>query len=184
MLASYAAIALENYRLFGEVQRLAITDALTGLYNRRHLDELGLREFIRARRFERPLAALMIDIDHFKRVNDSFGHAAGDQVLASLAQRLQAIVREVDILGRYGGEEFVALLPETNRESAIGVAERMRSEVERMLPVIGETEITITVSIGIAMLTPGVADLRSLVADADAALYIAKRAGRNQVAVS
>jgi diguanylate cyclase (GGDEF)-like protein len=183
MLASYAGIALENTRLFGEVQQLAITDALTGLYNRRQLDELGLREFSRARRFERPLAALMIDIDHFKAVNDSFGHAAGDQVLSSIAQRLQAIVREVDILGRYGGEEFVALLPETDREAACAVAGRMRTEVEKMRPVIGDTKIRVTVSIGIAMLTPAVADLKGLVANADAALYLAKRGGRNRISV-
>jgi diguanylate cyclase (GGDEF)-like protein/PAS domain S-box-containing protein len=183
MLASYAAIALDNSRLFKEVQRLAITDSLTGIYNRRHMFELGQREFTRARRFGRPMAVIMLDIDHFKRVNDEFGHAIGDHVLHNLANRLQETIREVDILGRYGGEEFTIILPETDLKAAQILAERLRKRITEPSPGNGCASVTITASIGVAALGPDAPDLADLVAQADAAMYKAKNAGRNRVAV-
>ena len=182
MLASYAAISLDNARLFKEVQRLAITDALTEVNNRRQLFELGQREFNRACRFERPLSAIMLDVDHFKRVNDRLGHAAGDQVLFLLAQGLQQNIRDIDILGRYGGEEFVVLLPETSLPEAMEAAERLRAQVEGALAQSEYGWLAITISMGVACLSPGIQDLSFLIAHADQAMYDAKNAGRNRVA--
>ena len=182
MLASYAAIALDNSRLLKEVQRLAITDPLTEIYNRRHLFELGQREFSRARRFERTLAVMMLDIDHFKRVNDTFGHAMGDQILFELCQRLQEGIRDVDILGRYGGEEFTIILPETEIPAARKIAERLRRRVRTLKAKDDRQEIPITVSIGIACIKADTADIHALIADADAALLKAKQSGRNRIA--
>ena len=182
MLASYAAIALDNARLLAEVQRLAITDPLTEIFNRRQLFELGQREFSRARRFGRPLSALMVDIDLFKDVNDTCGHAAGDQVLQELARRLQSELREVDILGRYGGEEFLIILLETDLEAAVQAAGRLRLHAAQPMMVADGMEVEITVSVGAAAIQDSTRDLAALITCADAALYDAKRAGRNRVA--
>ena len=121
-----AAIALENARLYAEVQQLVVVDELTGLYNRRGLVQFGEREFTRSARFARPLSALMIDLDHFKTVNDTYGHAAGDRVLRQVADCLRSKTRSVDILARYGGEELLLLLPEADLAQATQVAERLR----------------------------------------------------------
>jgi diguanylate cyclase (GGDEF)-like protein len=180
-LATDAAIAIENARLFGEVQRLAITDSLTGLHNRRHFFELAEREFDRARRYRHSLSAIMLDIDHFKQVNDVYGHTIGDLVLQTLATCCLKHVRSSDILARYGGEEFVVLMPETDLIGASVAAERMRWCVEKS-PV--ETEggpVAITISLGVASAAADCADLATLLRAADTALYAAKRAGRNRV---
>jgi diguanylate cyclase (GGDEF)-like protein len=181
MLASYAAIALENLHLFKEVQRLAITDPLTDLHNRRHLFNLGEREFVRARRFERPLSAILVDIDHFKNVNDRYGHTTGDLVLKVLAQRLLLFMREVDIVGRYGGEEFVILLPETTLETATRVAERLRAEIQQPFNLGDGRSLLITVSLGVSTTGSGASNLATLIHQADMAMYSAKNAGRNRV---
>ncbi len=183
MLASYAAIALSNTYLFQTVQQLAITDPLTGIFNRRHLFELGQREFFRALRFKRPITAIMIDIDHFKRVNDNFGHATGDEVLIELAQRMQAITRDIDILARYGGEEFTILVPETNAVEAIAIAERIRKEISHTPFTARGFLFNISISLGIASNHSGTPDLAALIDLADQALYDAKHAGRNRIAV-
>ncbi|MBA4379940.1 MAG: hypothetical protein C0393_04525 [Anaerolinea sp.] len=188
-VANQIAVAIENARLYAKVQQLAITDALTSLYNRRGLFELGRREVERARRFNRPLAGTMFDLDHFKLVNDACGHATGDQVLAGLAARCRPELREVDLLGRYGGEEFVALLPETDLAGALQVAERLRHCVEQSAITTEPTNatphgaITITISVGVAMLDKDCPTLEALIERADRALYAAKQAGRNRVAV-
>ncbi|MEJ2709889.1 MAG: GAF domain-containing protein [Anaerolineales bacterium] len=182
MLAAYAAIALDNSRLLKEVQRLAITDSLTEIYNRRHLFELGQREFSRARRFDRTLTVMMLDIDYFKRVNDTFGHAMGDQILFELCQRLREGVRDVDILGRYGGEEFTIILPETEIPAARKIAERLRRRMRTLKAKDERQEIPITISIGIAAIKPETSDIHELIADADAALLKAKQSGRNRIA--
>jgi diguanylate cyclase (GGDEF)-like protein len=179
--ANQAAAAIANARLFSEVQRLAITDPLTGLYNRRGLYEIGRREVERARRYKRPLSAIMLDIDHFKKINDTYKHATGDQVLRILAERCRSSVREVDLLGRYGGEEIVILLPETDRLGALRAAEHLREDVA-CLPF--ETEVgalEITISLGVADMMEGELDLEMLIDRADEAMYAAKQAGRNQV---
>jgi diguanylate cyclase (GGDEF)-like protein len=182
MLASYAAIALDNATLFQSVQTLAITDPLTGVHNRRHLFELGQHEFQRAKRFKRPLSVLMVDIDRFKRINDQFGHAAGDAVLLRLSSLLKTSVREFDIVGRYGGEEFVIILPETSPSATYEVAERLRLLISKHFENIDIP--LITVSIGAASSLPETADLDSLIHFADIAMYTAKKSGGNRVATS
>ncbi|RME46506.1 MAG: diguanylate cyclase, partial [Chloroflexi bacterium] len=183
LLADQAAIAIRNAQLHAEVQALAITDSLTGFYNRRGLFELGRREVERARRFGRPLSALMLDLDHFKLVNDTYGHHIGDQVLAELAACCRQVLRDVDLLGRYGGEEFVFLLPETGVAAAEPVAERLRRHVERSLMNTDRGPISITISLGVAQLDETCPDLETLLEHADQALYVAKRSGRNQARV-
>jgi diguanylate cyclase (GGDEF)-like protein/PAS domain S-box-containing protein len=181
--ANQVAVALENARTYEKMQTQAITDALTGIYNRRGLFEIGEFEFLRARRINRPLCALMLDIDHFKRVNDHYGHATGDQALRGLTERCRTALRAVDVIGRYGGEEFVILLPDTNLESARLVAERLRQSITKEPFATDSGPLRITISIGVA--EASVRDtLGTLVERADAALYEAKRAGRNCVRVS
>ncbi|MEE9228568.1 MAG: diguanylate cyclase, partial [Acidimicrobiia bacterium] len=128
-MANQAAMAIENARLFEEVERLAVTDELTGLNNRRGFFDLGRREMERAQRTHRPVTALMLDLDGFKRINDTFGHAVGDEVLRHLGDRCRRAVRDIDLVGRYGGEEFCVLLPETDLKTALEVAERIRSSI-------------------------------------------------------
>lgn len=183
LLAAHAAVALDNARLFREVQRLAITDPLTGPYNRRGLFEMGQREIERYRRFGRPLSIIILDIDHFKEINDSFGHAIGDQVLRGLAYCIRQHIREVDSLGRYGGEEFVILLPETPREAAAQAAERLRLQIASSPIQTTNGVLTITVSLGVAQFNEKTADLDALIDRADAAMYAAKQSGRNRVVV-
>ncbi len=184
LLVSFAATAtaaIHNARLHAEVQKLAITDELTGLYNRRGLFELGQREVERARRYKRPLVALMMDIDHFKFINDYYGHSVGDQVLQSVAKRCTDNLRRIDILGRLGGDEFTFLLPETDMFTASQVAERVRNTVAERPLVTEENPISVSVSLGVARATSATPDLEVLISRADAAMYIAKREGRNRV---
>jgi len=167
-----------------KLRELATTDALTGLNNRRWFMELAQTEFARSRRYNRALAMFMMDIDHFKRVNDTYGHDVGDQVLSALAGIAVGALREADILGRLGGEEFGVLLPETARQSAMDVAERLRRAVEAAVIHTNAGDLRITVSIGVAVMggTTGSVDL--LLKDADVALYEAKQSGRNRVAAN
>lgn len=181
MLASYAAIALDNSTLFQSIQQLAITDPLTGIFNRRHLFDLGQREFQRAKRFKRPLSAMMIDIDRFKSINDQYSHAIGDAVLCQLADLLKASVREFDIVGRYGGEEFVVLLPETELPAAAEIAERLRWQIYTTFKKNDLPQIT--VSIGAASGQADTPDLDALIHDADRAMYQAKTMGGDRVEI-
>ncbi|MBI5353849.1 MAG: diguanylate cyclase [Chloroflexi bacterium] len=181
--ADQVALAIQNARLFSEVQKLASTDSLTGLHNRHHFMELSKREFGRARRYQRPLAVIMIDIDHFKQVNDTYGHAAGDQVLKIVAERCRKTVRDIDILGRYGGEEFAALLLETSLEGAQIVAERLRHCVSEPAINLDGHSLTVTMSVGVTTLDERCTSLDILLVRADKALYLAKQAGRNRVSI-
>jgi diguanylate cyclase (GGDEF)-like protein/PAS domain S-box-containing protein len=178
--AKQVAVTLENARIFSRAQLLAITDPLTGAYNRRGLHQFGGFELERARRTQRSFCAMMFDIDRFKTINDTHGHAVGDQVLQKLVERCRKTSRAIDIFGRFGGEEFVVFLPETTLEDALSIAERLRLSVmtEPFETTVGP--LSITISIGVAQ--AGERDtLQSLIERADAALYRAKGAGRNRV---
>ncbi|GIF24355.1 diguanylate cyclase (GGDEF)-like protein [Actinoplanes tereljensis] len=178
--AGQAGIAVHNVRVHEEAQRLSLTDPLTGLWNYRYLQESLRREVERASRFGRMLAVLVLDLDHFKEVNDTYGHAAGDVVLGEFARRIRIGLREVDVAFRQGGEEFVVLLPETDAYGGAIVAERLGAAV-RERPVLVETRgpISITVSIGVAVFPEHGADARRVLDAADDALYAAKNAGRD-----
>ncbi len=181
--AEQVAVALENTRVFKESQNQAITDALTGLYNRRGLFELGKIEFDRAIQFERPFSAIMIDIDHFKSINDTHSHAVGDKVLQALASRCKKCVREIDVVGRYGGEEIVILLPETDLNLAYIVAERVLDAITSKPMYIASEDISleVTASLGVASRGDDVTTLEMLLNRADQAMYAAKNNGRNRV---
>lgn len=179
--ASQVAVAIENARLFDEVQQLAITDGLTGVYNHRYFMELAQSEFERARRYKRHLSAMMFDIDHFKIVNDTYGHPFGDKVLQAIADLCMEKLREADPIARYGGDEFIALIVEAGASSAQKVGERLRRGVEQMTINAPDHQTHITVSVGISGLTRTVPDLATLIARADQALYAAKQQGRNRV---
>jgi len=184
IFANQVAIAIENARLFGEVQRLASIDGLTGLHNRRHFFGIAQVEFSRGLRYGRSLSAMLLDIDHFKNFNDTYGHAIGDKVLQVVARQCKQSLRNTDILGRYGGEEFVILLPETNLQVAKAVAERLRKSVSATLIPTEKGDLSVTVSIGVAENNELTPSLETLIARADQAMYIAKHKGRNQVATS
>lgn len=170
-------------RAVAELGRLSRTDALTGLPNRRHFVDALEREFERSTRYGGSLGLLVIDIDHFKRVNDTWGHLAGDKVLRDVAGILAYNLRQSDIAARFGGEEFAVLLPETDLEGAVLVAERYRLEIAARQFKIDGAGLQITVSIGAAALPrTQAADATELLRRADAALYKAKESGRNRVA--
>lgn len=180
-------------RLFLELEKqrqqleiLSITDSLTGLSNRRHAFERGAQEVLRAGRSGEPLAVIMLDLDRFKAVNDLHGHAAGDAVLVAVADVLRAGLRQVDVVGRIGGEEFLLLLPNTDSSGAGAIAERLRQRTEQMGVVLQDgSRVRITASFGL-VITGGVnhgaeETLRQTLSQADAALYVAKQRGRNRV---
>jgi diguanylate cyclase (GGDEF)-like protein/PAS domain S-box-containing protein len=180
-IAATATNAIQNAELHAEVQKLAITDALTGLYNRRGFIELGEREIERSFRFKRPLTAIMLDVDHLKAINDRYGHFTGDRVLHSIAVQCSKQLRKVDIVGRYGGDEFVVLLPETHLRLGSLVGERLRRSVQDV-HIPGENELLqVSISLGLAGLTTEDTNLETLIHRADAAMYAAKENGRNQV---
>lgn len=160
--------------------RMTVTDGLTNLANRKQLDALLNEEIPRARRHRRDLSVLMLDIDHFKRINDTYGHLAGDSVLRGLASMLQKRLRPNDKLGRYGGEEFCAILPETGLQNAVRIAEELRALVESHCFVDEQREIRVTLSIGAASLVDAM-QVEGLYKSADDMLYQAKRTGRNKV---
>ena len=182
-LAAQGMTAFENARLFSQVRRLATIDGLTGLFTRNHFFAEADKQLRIARRYQRPIAAIMVDIDHFKRINDSYGHPIGDEVIRVVAARLQEAARDSDVLGRYGGEEFALVTPETGG-SAARLAERLREIVSRE-PVTTEAgPLSVTISVGMAHVDAGGQHLRQILARADAALYEAKQAGRNRVAIA
>ncbi|HYS08350.1 MAG TPA: diguanylate cyclase [Myxococcales bacterium] len=181
-LTQPAAMAVENARLFDEVQRLATLDGLTGTFNRRHFMQMAQIQYDNARRLGHPLTAMMLDVDHFKRVNDRHGHHVGDQVLRTLAERCKSALRSGDVLGRYGGEEFAILLPGTTQQNAATVlAERIRRKVAEDPIETDAGAVKITVSVGVAAMDEETRHPEDLFKRADAALYEAKQAGRNRV---
>lgn len=181
ILAGYTAVVLENTRLFTSIRNMAIRDELTGMYNRRYLFRRAAYELARAQRYGHPLGVIMIDIDHFKHINDTYGHGVGDQVLQIIAHTCQRMLRKIDILGRYGGEEFTVLLPQTDVETTGFVAERLRAALSAHPVNTDAGPVQVTISVGMtAFLLPD-DSLNALFRRADQALYKAKNNGRNRV---
>ncbi|MCK4910333.1 MAG: diguanylate cyclase [Thermodesulfovibrionales bacterium] len=174
---------LRLMELVDEVKTLAVTDHLTGLYNRRHMNKVLNHEFQRVKRYKEDLSCLMVDVDHFKRINDTFGHAIGDMVLSGLAKTLKECFRTVDIIARWGGEEFVVLMPKTPLKEAADVADRLLKSVSKTkFEPIGEESITI--SIGLCNTPDTEIESAEMIVDfADEALLAAKRNGRNRLEI-
>lgn len=181
--SNQAAAAIENAIVYERLENLAATDALTRLFNRRYFDGALARELARADRASSSLALLLLDIDHFKRFNDTYGHAMGDVVLKKVAATLARALRKADVLARYGGEEFVVLLPQVSERGALDSAERIRLSVERAQIHPGGPRKRVTVSVGLALFPKDAASGAELLKAADKALYEAKAAGRNRVVV-
>ena len=170
--------------LRAELEESAIRDPLTGLYNRRYLDDFVQKEWSRSERNQHPISVALLDLDRFKFVNDSFGHAAGDKVLIDFSERLNAVARKTDVACRFGGEEFVLLMPGAPVDVAVERAQQFLRDVEAMQVEVGEVVIQVTTSAGVACYPDDANSFEGLVAIADRALYQAKRNGRNQVVSS
>ncbi len=186
MIATQLGTVLDKIALYHQTRALSITDALTGLFNRRYFNERYEIEFMRASRYGRPLSVLLIDIDHFKKFNDEHGHFVGDKVLKMTAKVLEESIRKADILARFGGEEFIVVLPEIDKEHGRQVAEKLRRAIELTHFPKEESQPTgnLTASFGLASFPEDSTDANKLLALADQALYEAKANGRNQVAAA
>jgi len=172
----------QQKQLEEELYLHATTDALTGLYNRRMIFVLGGHEIAMACRHQRPMALLMVDVDHFKRINDTYGHSAGDETLRTITERFRIILRTSDLIGRIGGDEFVIILSDTHADEARQVAERLREDVEKLSIAWREAVLRCTVSIGVAVWQRNEEEFETLLERADGALYVAKENGRNNIA--
>jgi diguanylate cyclase (GGDEF)-like protein len=182
--ATVIAVSVRNAQLFRQVRDNSLRDGLTGLFNRAHALEVIDLELRRARRSQLPLALVMFDLDHFKSINDRYGHLCGDAVLGFIATRLKDLLRSSDMKCRYGGEEFLILMPETPLAGAQQVADTLRRELAAT-PVIWEDQaISVSASVGLTAALPGEVDVSAFISRADEALYRAKRDGRNCVRVS
>jgi diguanylate cyclase (GGDEF)-like protein len=180
-IAAETGMALNNIELFLEMHRLATIDGLTGIFTRHHFMEVAQLELMRAKRYKRRMTAIMVDIDNFKPVNDRYGHAAGDEVLRTIAAICRKSLREVDVIGRYGGDEFFVLLPETDLKGGREVAERIRKSVEdQRIAFTGQGDVQVSVSLGVAAFQ-NTMGLPELLGAADSALLEGKRAGKNRV---
>ena len=179
--AKLLKLCLERIRLYEKMQELSIYDSLTKVYNRRHFMERYRDEFERANKVKIDLSFLMVDIDYFKKINDTYGHLVGDAVLREVAKLIRANLREIDFIGRFGGEEFSVVLLETDKASAIMAAERISSRISRERIKVFDEALNITVSIGVAELPQNTSDPDIFIEVADKALYKAKVTGRNRV---
>jgi diguanylate cyclase (GGDEF)-like protein len=178
---------LELLTVNSKLEQLATTDPLTGIANRRRMTEQISKELDRARRYKHPLALLMVDIDHFKRINDTYGHEVGDQAIVAVAGALSAAMRSIDLVARFGGEEFVLLMPEASLETAGGAAERLRETVAQLrIDLDGGLTVSLTISVGVAASYPQDApdSPSALLVRADKALYQAKKDGRDRVVLA
>lgn len=164
----------------GELARLSRTDGLSQLYNRAHWEECLFKEIQRSRRHDHPLSLIILDVDHFKDINDEYGHTCGDDVIRALGREMRQNIRETDIAGRYGGEEFSLILPETNAEAALVFAERFRRHIETLRVNTENLSISFTISLGIAELHQDMDSQQAFIQAADKALYHSKETGRNR----
>ncbi len=178
-----ASVAFTRAILYQHMERLATTDGLTGLNNHRHFQEMLSKEIERSKRYKRPLSLLLLDIDHFKSFNDTYGHPVGDLVLKEISLCIRKSIRINDIPARYGGEEFTVIIPETNFDGAMVIAERIRSTIECHIIRSYEKQLHVTVSIGCASFPSHVINQQELIDCADKALYYSKEHGRNKVTV-
>ncbi len=181
ILADLVSLAMDNASLFAKVKELAIKDHLTGVYTQKIFLERLQEETLRAGRFRAPLFLIMLDIDHFKKYNDNFGHQAGDEVLRRVVKVLLSLLEEINFVARYGGEEFVVLLPQTNRERALNLAETIRQKISDEKFIFGDKTVNLTVSLGVAGFPEDATIPSQLVRAADEFMYQAKNNGRNQV---
>ena len=179
--AALLAVSLKNAELFHEVHENSVRDSLTGCFNRKHALEVMDGELRRSRRSQMPVSVVMFDLDHFKEINDTYGHLCGDAVLAAVGQRMNAVLRGSDLKCRYGGEEFLILLPDTPLVGARRVAETLRREIGDHPVRWNEEEINVTASFGLTAITPGEVEPNAIIGRADRALYKAKESGRNCV---
>ena len=187
LVGQLALKTMSDIRKIAILQYESITDSLTGLKNRRYFDQRLYEEIAHSRRYRLPLSLLLIDVDHFKVVNDTYGHQIGDEVLKNLSKVILEMVRDSDIVARYGGEEIAIITPNTEKAEAILLAERLRNIVQKStLASIDATQevVQITISIGVSTLNLVVMDKDALVEEADKALYEAKKLGRNRVQIS
>lgn len=169
------------------LQHESITDALTGLRNRRYFDQRICEEVALSKRYKHPLTLMLLDVDFFKRINDTYGHTVGDDVLSNLSKLVMGVVRDSDIVARYGGEEIAVITPNTGKEEAALLAERLRGKIEETtVATIGKSQeiVQVTISIGLCSLSPIITDKEALLEESDQALYLAKKYGRNRVVVS
>ena len=179
--ASLLAVSLRNVQVLREVRETGVRDALTGCWTRSHAMEVLDGELRRSRRSKLPVSIIMFDLDHFKQINDRYGHLCGDTVLTHVGKRMHDVLRASDLKSRYGGEEFLAVLPSTTLHGAGCVAETLRRELESKPIQWGNEGLTVTASIGVTQAEPGELDMEAIIARADAALYRAKQSGRNCV---
>ena len=179
--ASMLAVSLRNLQVLREVRETGVRDGLTGCWTRTHALEVLDAELRRARRSKLPVAIILFDLDHFKQINDRYGHLCGDTVLMHIGKRMHEVLRSSDLKSRYGGEEFLAVLPSTSLHGAGCVAETMRRAIESKPIPWGNEALTVTASLGVTQAEPGELDIEAIIARADAALYRAKQQGRNCV---
>jgi len=171
-------------RMESQLINMALFDSLTGALSRPAFLDQSDKEVARSKRYNRPLSVMMIDIDHFKSINDNYGHAAGDNVLQIFVEAIQEVIRTTDFLGRVGGEEFALLLPDTSAKSAYHLAERVRERITKYPYLAGDMLIEVTASLGVAELQTRDPDIKALLNRADEALYTAKQSGRNRVTMA
>jgi diguanylate cyclase (GGDEF)-like protein len=180
-LISQLKVLIDRSMMYQKLQTMSVTDSLTGISNKRNFMERYRQEHGRSRKFKLPLSLLMIDIDHFKVINDTYGHLVGDEVLKAVAAALRDSVREIDFIGRFGGEEFCVFLPETGSEDACRAAERLRSSIASVEFKAYDEKLSLSVSVGVSSFPESSSDRDELIENADKALYRAKHEGRNRV---
>jgi len=183
-LSELIAMSISNAVLYEQTKKLAVTDGLTGISNRPNMEQSLLSEFERSKRYNSPLSVVLLDVDHFKDVNDSYGHQKGDEILVTFASVLKKFCRANDTAARYGGEEFLMILPQSNAQGAFKIAERVREEIMKMSFVGNDSKFSVTTSCGVAELNRGyMKNTDQLINVADNAMYEAKNSGRNKTII-